>query len=109
MTGAMPSKAEGRVAFFNGDKGYGFIIPDAGGPDVFVHLYSLPDGIDELEKGQRVRYDLRESSRKPGQLAVRMSSFTSIHCPMALMNWKKVSAFGTTAREQSQAGTARSG
>jgi cold shock protein len=68
MTGAMPSKAEGRVAFFNGDKGYGFIIPDAGGPDVFVHLYSLPDGIDELEKGQRVRYDLRESSRKPGQL-----------------------------------------
>jgi cold shock protein len=45
----------------------GFIIPDSGGPDVFVRLYSPPDGIDQLEKGQRVRYDVQESSRKPGQ------------------------------------------
>jgi cold shock CspA family protein len=35
---------------------------------VFVHLYSLPDGVDQLEKGQRVRYDVREGSRKPGQI-----------------------------------------
>jgi cold shock CspA family protein len=64
----MLNKSEGRVAFFNADKGYGFIIPDAGGPDVFFHRYSLPDGIDELEKGQRVRYAVGESSRKPGQI-----------------------------------------
>jgi cold shock CspA family protein len=64
----MLSRSEGRVAFFNADKGYGFLIPDSGGPDVFVHLYSLPDGIDQLEKGQRVRYSVRESCRKPGQI-----------------------------------------
>jgi CspA family cold shock protein len=64
----MPTKAEGRVAFFKADKGYGFIMPDSGGPDVFVHVFNIPDHIEDLQQGQRVRYDLRESSRKPGQL-----------------------------------------
>jgi len=59
----MLNKSEGRVAFFNADKGYGFIIPDAGGPDVFVHVSNIPDHLEDLQQGQGVRYDVRESSR----------------------------------------------
>jgi CspA family cold shock protein len=62
------SSSIGTVIHFNPDKGYGFITPDGGGAgDLFVHINNCADHIDELRQGQRVRYDVRESSRKPGQ------------------------------------------
>ncbi|MBO9723944.1 MAG: cold-shock protein [Novosphingobium sp.] len=52
----MPS---GRVVSFNAINGYGFICPDDGGPDCFVHLSTLASsGTAALRAGQRVTYDV---------------------------------------------------
>jgi CspA family cold shock protein len=52
--------AMGTVKWFNVTKGYGFIQPDAGGPDVFVHISAVQKaGHDALREGARVSYELR--------------------------------------------------
>ena len=57
--------ANGTVKFFNQDKGFGFITPDNGGADVFVHISAVERaGIRSLSDGQKVRYDLVEDKRK---------------------------------------------
>ena len=55
----------GKVKFFNSDKGFGFIAPDAGGADVFVHVSALQYG-NVLREGQSVSYDLGQD-RKTGK------------------------------------------
>jgi len=59
--------ATGVVKSFNPDRGFGFIIPDSGGVDLFVHISSCADGIEELHEGQRVRFDERASRRQAGK------------------------------------------
>jgi CspA family cold shock protein len=50
----------GRVKFFNTDRGYGFIAPDDGGPDVFVHVHDVEAaGMRTLVAGQLVAYEVR--------------------------------------------------
>ena len=52
----MPS---GRVKFFNPDRGFGFILPDDGGPDVFVHVHEVETaGMNTLVAGQLLAYDI---------------------------------------------------
>lgn len=54
----------GVVKRFNKVKGYGFITPDNGGPEVFVHYSKiLGDGYKELIEGQRVQYDVEKGER----------------------------------------------
>jgi CspA family cold shock protein len=61
---------KGTVKFYNRQKGYGFIQPDDGGKDVFVHATALERaGIDGLNDGQRVTFDTRED-RRSGKIAV---------------------------------------
>ena len=51
--------AFGKVKWFNANKGFGFIQPEQGGADVFVHISALERaGISDLKEGQRVSYDL---------------------------------------------------
>lgn len=53
--------ANGTVKWFNAEKGFGFIAPEAGGPDVFVHISALERaGINRLNDGQAVTYDLEK-------------------------------------------------
>jgi cold shock protein len=49
----------GTVKWFNADKGYGFIQPEGGGKDVFVHVTAVQAaGLDTLSEGQRVSYEV---------------------------------------------------
>jgi len=61
----------GTVKFFNSQKGFGFIQPDGGGQDVFVHVTALDKaGIKGLAEGQKVTFDT-EVDRKNGKIAVK--------------------------------------
>jgi CspA family cold shock protein len=54
----------GTVKFFNESKGYGFIAPDGGGNDAFVHISALEQsGMRTLRENQRVSYELQEDRR----------------------------------------------
>ena len=54
----------GTVKFFNDSKGYGFIAPDHGGNDAFVHISALERaGMHTLQKEQRVSYELEQDRR----------------------------------------------
>lgn len=54
----------GTVKFFNADKGYGFIAPDGGGNDAFVHISAVERaGMRTLDKDQKVAYDLEKDQR----------------------------------------------
>lgn len=60
----------GVVKFFNKDKGFGFVQPDTGGKDVFVHISSLKKaGIATLDEGDKVEFDTAED-RRTGKLAI---------------------------------------
>jgi cold shock protein len=63
----------GTVKFFNVDKGYGFIAPDDGGKDDFVHISALERaGLHTLAQDQRVSYEL-EQDRRGKESAVNLS------------------------------------
>ncbi len=60
----------GTVKFYNDQKGYGFIAPDDGGKDVFVHATALERaGMSGLREGQKVSFETQED-RKTGKIAV---------------------------------------
>ena len=52
------------MKWFNGQKGFGFIQPDAGGPDVFVHISAVERaGLGGLNEGQKITYELEKDKR----------------------------------------------
>jgi CspA family cold shock protein len=54
----------GTVKWFNGQKGYGFIQPDQGGPDVFVHISAVERaGLGSLNEGQKIGFELEKDQR----------------------------------------------
>ncbi|WP_099866896.1 cold-shock protein [Pararhizobium haloflavum] len=63
----------GTVKFFNADKGYGFITPDGGAKDVFVHISALQaSGIAHLNEGDKVTFDTEADRRGKGDKAVNL-------------------------------------
>jgi CspA family cold shock protein len=64
----------GTVKFFNADKGYGFIAPETGGADAFVHISAVERaGMRTLDKDQRVTYEL-ETDRRGKTSAVNLQA-----------------------------------
>lgn len=67
--------ATGTVKWFNGTKGYGFIQPDEGGADVFVHISAVErSGLSGLNEGQKVSYELQMDPRKGKAAAVDLKA-----------------------------------
>lgn len=65
----------GTVKWFNAQKGYGFIQPDDGGKDVFVHISAVERaGMQTLREGQKVSYELTQDRRTGKSSADRLAS-----------------------------------
>lgn len=63
----------GTVKFFNHAKGYGFVSPEGGGKDVFVHITAVQkSGIPELAEGTKISFDIQDDSRGRGPQAVEL-------------------------------------
>ena len=60
----------GTVKFFNETKGFGFITPDGGGEDVFVHVSGL---VDQVQQGDQVTYDLEKGRKGINATNVRVN------------------------------------
>ncbi|KOV82252.1 cold-shock protein [Nocardia sp. NRRL S-836] len=64
--------AQGTVKWFNGEKGFGFIAQDGGGPDVFVHYSQIEgNGFRSLDEQQRVEFEIGQGQKGPQAQAVR--------------------------------------
>jgi len=67
--------ATGTVKWFNSTKGFGFIQPDAGGPDVFVHVSAVERaGLRGLNEGQKISYELTPDRRTGKSLAEQLKT-----------------------------------
>jgi CspA family cold shock protein len=65
--------ANGTVKWFNDDKGYGFITPDDGGKDLFVHFSAIQaDGFRTLPEGSKVTYEAEEGPKGPNAANVKI-------------------------------------
>lgn len=65
-SGPLEGPYDGAVKFFNSERGFGFIAPDKGGPDVFLHVSSLSrSGLQPPMDGQRVRFSIRAGRKGP--------------------------------------------
>jgi cold shock protein len=63
---------EGTVKWFNADKGYGFITPEGGGEDLFVHFSAIKtSGYKTLDEGQRVSFEVGSGPKGPQATEVR--------------------------------------
>lgn len=66
-------RQQGTVKFFNAQKGYGFITPDEGGKDVFVHVTAVEhSGLGTLDEGMRISFETEPDKRGKGPKAINL-------------------------------------
>ena len=66
--------ATGTVKWFNGNKGYGFIAPEGGSRDVFVHITALQAaGLDGLDDGQAVSFEIENSNGRESAVNIQLA------------------------------------
>jgi CspA family cold shock protein len=66
-------RVNGTVKFFNTARGYGFIAPDDGGKDVFVHATALEaSGVPALDEGDKVSFEIEDDPRGRGKQAAKI-------------------------------------
>src|ERR1700729_1023269 len=71
--GSFPMAMTGTVKFFNAERGYGFIKPDDGGRDVFVHVTAVERaGLKDLAEGQRITFEVEPDKKGKGPKAVNL-------------------------------------
>ncbi len=64
--------ATGTVKWFNTQKGYGFIVPDEGGKDIFVHISAVErSGLRTLNEGQKVEFELQNDKGKTAAVNIK--------------------------------------
>ncbi|MCG2622450.1 cold-shock protein [Arthrobacter sp. I2-34] len=64
--------ATGTVKWFNSEKGFGFIAPDDGGPDVFAHFSAITGGgYRSLEENQKVEFEITQGQKGPQASDIR--------------------------------------
>ena len=67
--------ATGTVKFFHAQKGFGFIVQDGGGPDVFVHISAVErSGMDNLVEGQKLSFEIQTDPRRGKTAAANLKS-----------------------------------
>ena len=82
----------GTVKFFNAERGYGFIKPDDGGRDVFVHITAVERaGLKDLTEGQRITFEVEPDKKGKGPKAVNLV-ISSYREPAAYASTKKIPA-----------------
>ncbi len=69
----MHRMSTGTVKWFNGQKGFGFIVPDDGGKDVFVHISAVErSGFKTLNEGQKVSFELETNRGKTAAVNIQL-------------------------------------
>lgn len=64
----------GTIKFYNAEKGFGFIVPENGGSDIFVHVSAVQaSGLEGLEQDQKVSFETEPDNRGKGPKAVNIS------------------------------------
>jgi CspA family cold shock protein len=73
VRGSFPMAMTGTIKFFNAERGYGFIKPDDGGRDVFVHITAVERaGLKDLTEGQRITFEVEPDKKGKGPKAVNL-------------------------------------
>ncbi len=73
--------AQGTVKFFNAQKGFGFIVQDGGGPDIFVHISAVERaGMRTLVEGQKLSFDVEADRRSGKSAAANLQSAYDLIC-----------------------------
>ena len=64
---------QGTIKFYNAAKGYGFITPDEGGNDIFVHISAVEQsGLGSLEEGQKIAFEVEPDRKGKGPKAIEL-------------------------------------